>query len=323
LMAADSTSAKDNSDYLNAERKWLLEKEIPWVFDQLMKLLRCSLASLAPKGTFKPESDSEQKYVETSQRMNSFEASNSSLKGFMTIDGWIIKEADIGLRFSKRPLFSTRIVELHPWTLEQVQNSHNLLKLGSALLLSFPRPLPVFSATELIEKLDLFCSYLVQARDHLSLPWSNRFPKKISSMSFIPNPPTDIVIEIGVKNQQIVLTAFDLQLRQRKNSGSSFLPRGSSVGGGGGALARAVSPTSTGGLSLALESSTLSSTLNPSSSGSLIGTAYTASETGQNIEVVDQAEILCEAPNLKFVFQAIEEAHCLSNDLRNKILTLR
>jgi len=217
---------------LREERNWLLSTETSFVLQEIKWRLQNCLDCLSIQ-IEKGKRDDKRKYFDMSNRLCSFEAQHGALKGFLSIDGWTIKEAEINFKIGRYPQFKTKIVDLNPWILSQIQDAHNFIKLAQRHLINCgtqPSASAITSACSSPERFTSFtnfhkdllektCGWVSRARQVLLLPNPSRFPQSISSTnSFAPSLPNDVVIDLGVSGSYFILSIYCLHIKGSKQA---------------------------------------------------------------------------------------------------------
>eukprot|EP01103_Thecamoeba_quadrilineata_P011935 TRINITY_DN2963_c0_g1_i2.p1 TRINITY_DN2963_c0_g1~~TRINITY_DN2963_c0_g1_i2.p1 ORF type:complete len:263 (+),score=43.73 TRINITY_DN2963_c0_g1_i2:56-844(+) len=215
--------------YLQAETEWLRTQEMPFVLKELQKnLINCSDCLGNKKEKVGDDILPERKYLDYGSRLISFETPLGNLKGFVSIEGWIVKEAELNLKINKNVL-KTKITNLHPWILSQIQNAYNYIQMARSELNNLLQEIMTNHSLSYFQKgLDEISTLITKARQDLILPNKNRFPTKLlmPHLIFQPQLPQDVIIEIGVRNNQLVVTAYVLTAKSKRSPSHQILSPG-------------------------------------------------------------------------------------------------
>eukprot|EP01100_Stratorugosa_tubuloviscum_P013384 TRINITY_DN6671_c0_g1_i1.p1 TRINITY_DN6671_c0_g1~~TRINITY_DN6671_c0_g1_i1.p1 ORF type:complete len:345 (-),score=143.92 TRINITY_DN6671_c0_g1_i1:52-1086(-) len=238
----------------------------------------------------------------TQSKVITFQTSQGTLKGFIRLGGWTINEAEFSVKFPKHRSFKTAISYLKPYSIVQIQNAFNFVeqarvRLQQQQMMANREQGSNIHVKSILSnyknKLDEIYESLCNARQELVLlpKIGQRNSLLTSASAFNPSLPSDVIIEIAVKNKQLVITVNALQF---KNKGS-------------------------------IENTIISSspfTIVSSNSSSSIGHTLKLGNSNTLVEIVDQAEVCCNIPILDEVVLLIDQALYFTSDLREKIIAL-
>eukprot|EP01102_Stenamoeba_stenopodia_P009301 TRINITY_DN2747_c0_g1_i3.p1 TRINITY_DN2747_c0_g1~~TRINITY_DN2747_c0_g1_i3.p1 ORF type:complete len:278 (-),score=55.28 TRINITY_DN2747_c0_g1_i3:296-1129(-) len=128
---------RPDEEIIEKEREWLLYSEIPLVVSLLKQNIVNSLCCLgtnqasafATKVIGPEPTPEQQKYMSSSRIVSSFESPHGQLKGFVTAEGWTVREAEFVIRNqqAKQPNIKVAITPQRPLVITQIQSAHNYL----------------------------------------------------------------------------------------------------------------------------------------------------------------------------------------------------
>jgi hypothetical protein len=149
-------------------------------------------------------------------RTVSFESPDQVLKGMVLLEGCSVTEAEIAIKFPKwhkGQVYRTHIRSNSPWSLSQLRDVLLLCRTVSQMLHRWSAHSVNSSESDvLVKEFNELLSFLVQAKDQLLFPSATSVPKSgQGSQIFSPPLPSDVLVDIKIKNRELVITAAVLK----------------------------------------------------------------------------------------------------------------
>ncbi|KAK9703249.1 hypothetical protein K7432_010836 [Basidiobolus ranarum] len=210
-----STALQKEDKCLSKELEWLLDTQL----EPTLSMVKEHLES------------AREVYIAASKAENSvntlaLSSTNSdALKGFVKISGFQLRRADLQIKlpgFNKGHLFQSSLQPTKPYTLEQIQTSHNYLELAWEELEfgRFPRYKDAVK-----NHLESILNFINRGIESLhKVDEEKLFPNKVCDPKmFQPELPSDLIVQFYVKGSAIVANALTIQLHQNMPTSSGIL----------------------------------------------------------------------------------------------------
>ncbi|KAI9208504.1 RAVE subunit 2/Rogdi [Polychytrium aggregatum] len=220
-------------------------------------------------------------------------AGNDVLKGFVTVDGAVIKKGELHIKFPHYPrtqVLKATLNPAHPFPLRQIQTARNCLILALDAAETFP--INNYDSISLKQLLDRVAEFVKKARDTLThVDTAQAFPLyEVDAKHFSPELPEDLVVEFFVSGSCLVTCVYSLSFQV----GLPAIPMNQ------------------------FQMSLIQNKLMGRSREFVKIDSY----KGRKVELIDEVTVESKSPKLEKIFNAITKIEVLCQGLRTKLEAL-